>query len=246
MKAMVFAAGLGTRLRPLTMEKPKALVEVGGVPALQRVIEKLKAAGVSEMVVNVHHFARQVEDFLSRNDNFGIQLHVSDENDLLLDTGGGILKARQWLDGNEPFIVHNADIITDFDINRMVDRHRRADADVTLLTADRATSRYLCFDGDGRLHGWLNVKTGQTRPAGFYPDGSLRQLAFGGVHVISPSVFDRLARYSADEVFSIIPFYSDSCRDLIIKSFMIPAGSNWVDIGKPETLEQANKLFDSK
>lgn len=243
MKAMVFAAGLGTRLRPFTLEHPKALVPVGGVPMLQRVIEKLRDTGVTEMVVNVHHFAGQIEQFLRDNDNFGLTIHVSDERRLLLDTGGGILKARQWLDGSEPFIVHNADILTDFDLRGMVDAHKSSGADVTLLTADRVTSRYLCFDSDNRMCGWLNEKTGQVRPEGFIPEG-MSCMAFGGVHVISPAVFERLDRYAADEVFSIIPFYADACSGMIIKSYMIPSSSRWFDIGKPETLELANKIFE--
>lgn len=243
MKAMVFAAGLGTRLRPFTLEHPKALVPVGGVPMLQRVIEKLRVAGVTEMVVNVHHFAGQIEQFLRDNDNFGITIHVSDERRLLLDTGGGILKARQWLDGNEPFIVHNADILADFDIRDMVDAHKSSGADVTLLTADRVTSRYLCFDRDNRMCGWLNLKTGQVRPDGLIPE-EMSCLAFGGVHVISPAVFERLAAYTTDDAFSIIPFYADSCRDIMIKSYIMPASCRWFDVGKPETLGQANQIFE--
>lgn len=242
MKAMVFAAGLGTRLKPFTLEHPKALVPVGGVPMLQRVILKLKDSGVTELVVNVHHFADQIEDFLKSNDFFGLETHISDERDLLLDTGGGILKARRWLDGNEPFIVHNADILTDFDTREMVSRHVASGADVTLLTDCRSTSRYLCFDGNGMMKGWLNAKTGERLPESLVIDG-LEPLAFGGVHVLSPTVFDRLERFSPEAKFSIIPFYATNCRDIKIKSFMKPVDANWVDVGKPETLAEAEKLF---
>jgi NDP-sugar pyrophosphorylase family protein len=123
MKAMIFAAGLGTRLRPLTNDRPKALVEVGGVAMLERVINRLKSHGITEIVINIHHFGEKIIEFVKQNNDFGITIHISDERDLLLDTGGGILKAQQWLDGEEPIIIHNADILTDFDLHKMVKQH---------------------------------------------------------------------------------------------------------------------------
>ncbi len=242
MKAMIFAAGLGTRLKPFTLHHPKALVPIGGVPMLQRVIEKLRNAGVSELVVNVHHFAGQIESFLELNDNFGLDIHVSDERDMLLDTGGGILKAREWLDGKEPFIVHNADIYTDFDIKEMYDSHVASGADATLLTDCRDTSRYLLFDKDNRMRGWTNIKTGEVVPDGISPE-NLSRYAFGGVHVLSPVIFDRLSDFSSEPVFSIIPFYARNCGDLVIKTFMKPQSSTWIDVGKPEAVKAAEQLL---
>ncbi len=244
MKAMIFAAGLGTRLRPLTDYTPKALVKLGGIPMIERVILKLKDAGVSEMVVNVHHFASQVTDFLEMNGNFGIMIHISDESDKLLDTGGGILQARRWLDGSEPFIVHNADIYTDFDISAMAAVHSESGADVTLLVAHRDTSRYLLFDSGLRMKGWKNVRTGEVRsPFGALPGSGLRPLAFGGVHIVNPAIFPLLEKYAADDdKFSITPFYTDSCSQLDIRGY-IPAGSyNWVDIGRIESLKAAESI----
>ena len=217
MKAMVFAAGLGTRLRPLTDDKPKALVEVGGVPMLQRVILNLKRYGFDEVVVNIHHFGQQIIDFLASNGNFGINVHVSDERGELLETGGGILNAREWLDGNEPFLVHNADILTDLDLSEFYNYHVSHKAEATLLAAWRETSRYLLLDNDGRLNGWVNVNTGEVRPSGFrYDEKKFRKMAFGGIHVISPSVFMYLQDYTKEHKFSIMPFYLDNCRRIKI------------------------------
>lgn len=241
---MVFAAGMGTRLRPLTDHKPKALVEVGGVPMIKRVILRLKSAGATEIVVNVHHLGNMIVDYLKANDNFGCEIHISDESGLLLDTGGGILNARRWLDGTEPFIVHNADIITDLDLKEMYESHLRSGADASLLVADRNTSRYLMFDNDRRLHGWINRSTGETRPQGFVDDpAKYTPLAFGGIHVVSPSVFPTLASYSDTEVFSIIPYYLSECNDLRFVGYIPEQPYRWCDIGKIETLKEAERIF---
>lgn len=233
---MVFAAGLGTRLRPLTDSRPKALVEVGGVPMIARVIRRLVEAGVDRIVVNVHHFPDMVIDYLAARD-FGADILVSDERDRLLDTGGGILKARPLLEGDEPFIVHNADILTDLDLRAMVEAHKAARADASLLVASRATSRYLLFDEAMSLRGWTNVKTGEVRPADVDPS-RLTPLAFGGVHVISPSLFPLLEDYAASAglCFSITPFYVDACRRASIKGYAPAAPYRWHDIGSPAKL----------
>ncbi len=240
MKALIFAAGLGTRLKPFTREHPKALVPIGGAPMLERVIEKLKNAGITEMVVNVHHFSSQIVDFLRANNNFGVNIHISDESALLLDTGGGILKARQWLD-DAPFLVHNADILTDFPTEEMIQQHLSGKADITLLTASRSTSRYLLFDKNARMQGWENIKTGEVKPAGLSAS-NLEPLAFGGVHIMSLSVFPALEDYrqrEGSEVFSIMPFYIDACRNLDIRSYQPSRPYKWFDVGNPEKLAQA-------
>jgi hypothetical protein len=249
MKAMIFAAGLGTRLKPFTDSHPKALAEVGGTPMLGLVIDKLRRAGVTEMVVNVHHFAGQIVDYIKANDNFGVTIYISDESDCLLDTGGGILAARRWLDGDEPFIVHNADILTDFDLCDMLDIHRRGNADVSLLTASRKTSRYLLFDSACRLRGWENISTGELKPATLDSADGLDAFAFGGVHVISPRVFKALDRYARANYgegrhpFSVIPFYVDTCDSLKIMSYQPAQSYRWHDIGKPRSLVEANEDF---
>lgn len=239
---MIFAAGLGTRLRPLTDNRPKALVEVAGVPMLQRVIVNLKSYGFTDIVINVHHFGEQIIDFVESNNRFGINIAISDERDELLDTGGGILYARRLLDDGEPFLVHNADILTDLNLSELYAHHIDSHADATLLVAERTTSRYLLFDDVQTLKGWTNIKTGETRPEGIATD-ELRPLAFGGIHVISPTIFDTLSSYSDQRKFSITPFYVDNCNRLTIKGFAPAEGYRWFDIGKLETLRQAEQAI---
>ena len=244
MKAMIFAAGLGTRLRPLTNDRPKALVEVGGKTMLERVIIKLAKAGFDDITINIHHFGEKIIEFLELNENFGLNIHISDERDMLLDTGGGILKAQPFLDGDEPFLVHNADILTDIDLNAMYQRHIESGAMATVLVKDRITSRYFVFDDDYRLQGWINKSTGETRPAAFVHREGLNELAFGGIHVISPSIFEPLEEYSQGQAkFSITPFYVAECHTHLIKGYVQDSPYTWLDVGKPETLVQAEDVL---
>ena len=241
MKALIFAAGLGTRLRPLTDRMPKALVPVAGVPLLQRVLLKLKDAGFGDITINIHHRGQQIIDFLHAHQDFGLDIHISDERTLLLDTGGGILHARPFLDGDEPFLVHNADILTDADLGALIDTHRRSGAEATLLVSQRTTSRYLLFDDSLRLHGWTNKKTGEIRPAGL--TGTYRELAFTGIHLLSPTVF----RLMDDPLwqgrpFSIIDFYLHVCPHVRISGCPIRA-THWFDTGTPETLARTEAWY---
>lgn len=248
MRAMIFAAGLGTRLRPLTNDRPKALVEVAGVTMLERVIKNIASAGFSDIVVNVHHFGDKIIDFLSRNDNFGLNIKVSDERGELLDTGGGILKARPLLDDGEPFLVHNADILTDLDMRAFYDYHVKNKVLSSILVKERVTQRYLMFDDEMRLHGWINKATGETRPSSIpVASSALRTLAFGGIHVISPEIFPLLQAYSNGVTkFSIIPFYIDNCSSRLIKGYIPDYDYSWLDVGKLETLKEANELYAGK
>ena len=246
MKALVFAAGLGTRLRPLTNDRPKALVEVGGVTMLERVLVRLRENGFTDVTVNIHHFGDKIIDFLSKNGNFGLDIHISDERNLLLETGGGILAARRWLDGDQPFLVHNADILTDLDLGAFYHSHQGSGALATLLVKERTTQRYFVFDDNDHLQGWINKKTGETRPDGFrYHPLEQHELAFGGLHVISPDIFPLLERYAAQSgpVFSITPFYIEVCRQQLIKGYHPDTTYRWLDVGKPETLAQADAMF---
>jgi len=247
MKAMIFAAGLGTRLRPLTNDRPKALVKICGKTMLERVIVKLANAGFDDITINIHHFGGKIIEFLDKNHNFGLNIHISDERDKLLDTGGGILKARTFLDGDEPFLVHNADILTDIDLNAMWNSHKESGAMATVLVKNRKTSRYFVFDNDFRLQGWINKTTGETRPSHFIYTEGLHELAFGGIHVISPSIFDMLEEYSQkEEKFSTTPFYVDYCHHHLIKGYLQEAPYMWLDIGKPETLKEAEMMVKEK
>ncbi|MCM1076603.1 MAG: sugar phosphate nucleotidyltransferase [Bacteroides sp.] len=243
MKAMIFAAGLGTRLGEITKNKPKALVEVGGEPMLKRIILKLKDAGITDMTINVHHHAQDIIDYLASNSDFGVSISISDERDKLLDTGGGLLRARRFLEGNEPILLHNADILTDFDIAGMKEAHESAHAQATLLVAERDTSRYLLFDRDFRMKGWENVKTGEIRsPWTDFNIADTIPLSFGGVHIVSPEIFPLLAAYGNNQKFSITPFYTDRCDTLYIYGYKPTEQFNWIDIGKPDSLIAAENI----
>ncbi len=246
MKAIVFAAGLGTRLKPFTETKPKALVPLDGVPMLERVILNLKSCGITDIVVNIHHFGQQIVNFLNENHNFSVNITISDETDLLLDTGGGILKAKSLLlNGDEPFVAHNADIFTDIDLTEMINYHISNGADATLLVKKRDTQRYLVFNEQNTLVGWTNISTGQVKPAELSISPADSLMAFGGVHVISPSIFKHMEQYHNLPVFSTVPFYVDNCNNITMKGYN-PSNYNWFDIGKMETLKQAEAFLQSK
>ena len=244
MKAMIFAAGLGTRLKPLTDHTPKALVKVNGRPMLEHIILKLKASGFTEIVVNIHHFGEQIIDFLQANGNFGLNIHISDERDQLLDTGGGIKKASAFFQGNEPFLVHNVDILSNTDLRNLYLHHLKEGSDATLLVSQRTTSRYLLFDGNNVLKGWINKQTGETKPEGFVcTPGLYKAYAFSGIHVLSPSIY----RYMNEQwkgKFSIMDFYLQNCQHATLKGFF-DKDLRLIDIGKPETLAQAEQFINT-
>ena len=240
---MIFAAGMGTRLRPLTDHTPKALIPVAGKPMLEHVILRLKSFGFDEIVINIHHLGEQIVSFLQANQDFGLSIRISDERDLLLDTGGGIKKARPYLDETEPFLVHNVDILSNTDLAALYRHHAESGNDATLLVSPRKTSRYLLFDEGNRLQGWVNKDTLQTKPEGFYYQPNLfHEYAFSGIHVISPSLF----RYMTDErwngKFSITDFYLQTCNEARIFGYPSP-DLQLIDIGKPETLPKAEAFL---
>ena len=169
MKAMIFAAGLGTRLYPLTSDRPKALVEVAGRTLLQRAIERVRDAGYNDLVINIHHFGDQIISYLEANDNFGTAITISDEREGLLDTGGGILKAADWLNGEEPFLVYNVDVLSNIDLSLFRKYHLERGGVATLVVRDRSTARYLAFDESMQLSGWKNIQTGQEILSGNKP-----------------------------------------------------------------------------
>ena len=248
MKGMIFAAGLGTRLAPLTDTCPKSLIEVGGRPMLERVIRHLIRAGVSDIVVNVHHHAEMVKEYIASHD-FGVPIHISDESDRLLDTGGGVVKAAPLLENADDIILYNADIFTDVVLSEMVEYHRRNRNNATLLTSTtRNSSRRLLFDPlSGLLKGWRNMHTGEIRSP-FSRDVTNNCLpeAFGGIHIINRLTLERLKEWGTDDKFSITPFYTDICDRLCISSFHPSADYTWIDIGRPETLAQARAIASDK
>ena len=240
MKALVFAAGLGTRLKPLTDTTPKALVPVGGVALLERVMRKLVAAGYNDIVINVHHFADQIRDFVAAHDNFGVKVSFSDETDLLRETGGGIRHAAPLLEGgSEPILVHNVDILSNLDLAWFRAQHQAGDLS-TILVSDRPTQRYFLFDDAGLLVGWTNIATGEVRSpyAGIDPDCCTR-LAFAGIHCISPDIFPLMRDWP--EKFGIVDFYLSVCRTHAIRAAVMP-GLVLHDVGKVSELSLLDKL----
>ena len=243
MKAMIFAAGLGSRLKPLTDTMPKALVPVAGCPMLEHVILKLKASGFTEIVINIHHFGEQIIDFLKTNNDFGLTIHISDERDRLLDTGGGIRKARLFFENSgEPFLVHNVDILSDMNLKELYDFHMQSGSVATLLASRRTTSRYLLFNTERKLRGWINKDTGQVKPEGFHYDESLyREYAFSGIHVFSPAVFRLMETPRWEGKFSIMDFYLATCGQTDYSGYLAEK-LELIDIGKPETLARAEEF----
>ena len=240
MKAMIFAAGLGTRLKPLTDTMPKAMVPVAGKPLLQHVIEKLIHFGFEEIIVNVHHFPDQIIDYLRLNNNFGIRIEVSDERDFLLDTGGGIRKAAAFFDDNKPFLVHNVDILSNVDLTKLYSSHLTSDALATLVVSKRDTYRYLLFDKQLNLHGWINEKSGETKPVGFSNSPDFNKLAFSGIQILSPEVFDLMQKYETK--FPIMDFYLENARTSCIRGF-VPEEFRMIDVGKLNVLDDAEKFL---
>jgi NDP-sugar pyrophosphorylase family protein len=239
MKAMILAAGLGTRLRPLTNDRPKALVEVAGRTLLEIVLSRLRAFGVRQVIVNTHHHAEMMHEYLKAHDNFGMRIEISSEEELL-DTGGGLKKAAWFFleDGSssdEPFILHNVDVISTIDLDRMLRTHAENDALATLAVQDRETSRYLLFDESGQLCGRRAGRDGSAEIVRSAP--SLQALAFSGIHVISPRLFAKMPEEGA---FSIIPAYLNlAAQEEKIIGFRADE-SYWRDLGRPENVMQAD------
>ena len=253
MQAMIFAAGMGTRLKPLTDTMPKALVRVGGEPLIKHVIQNLSEAGVDRIVVNVHHFAQQIINYLTENDNFGLDIRISDESAGLLETGGGIKHAAQLFAPDAPILIHNVDILSNVDLRRFYQRaggQLKADAstpasadapDALLLVSERKTQRYLLFDDTMRLVGWTNIATGEVKSP--YPDldpKACRMYAFAGIHALSPRMLPLMQQFP--DRFSIIDFYLQTCATHRIEGFA-KDDLLLMDIGKLDTLAHAEEFL---
>lgn len=239
MKAMIFAAGMGTRLKPLTDNMPKALIPVDGKPMLEHVILKLKDAGFHHIIINIHHMGDQILDFLAANQNFGVKIDISDERNYLLDTGGGIKNASQLLHGNEPFLVHNVDILSNVDLRKLYESHLQTRPLATLLVSKRNTSRYLLFNKENKLCGWRNHETGEVKS--YYPNfnpENYNEYAFSGIHVLSPEILDWMDEWTGK--FSIINFYLSICARTNIQAYLAE-NLRLIDIGKPESLQKAEE-----
>jgi len=239
MNAMIFAAGLGTRLKPLTNNLPKALAPFNGKPLLWHAIKSLEEIGISRIVINVHHFAELIKDYISSS-KWQAEVLVSDESDLLLDTGGGLLKAQSLFIPNEPILLRNADIITSIDLESFIYSHRTNKNDATLLVQRRNTSRYLVFDENMNLCAWKNVKTNEiieVRQADITQD-----LAFSGMHIIEPHLLDQMGDVRS---FPIIKAYLELAQRNKIRGYSVADDVVWFDVGTIEKLKEAELYYKS-
>lgn len=237
---MILAAGLGTRLKPWTDHHPKALAVVNGKSLLQRNIEYLQQYGITEVLVNVHHFANQIIATIEKNNGWGSKITISDETDEVLETGGGLKKAAWYFEGTAPFILMNVDILTNLDMRAMIDAHESNQPLATLAVSERTTSRYFLFDTKQYLKGWRNVQTGEEKPAGISTSiPELKQMAFSGIHIIDPILLSLIKRTGK---FSMVDVYLDLCERHPILGYD-HTGAVLVDVGKPESIIKAEQIF---
>ncbi len=242
MKAMILAAGLGTRLKPWTLHHPKALVPVGGVSMLERVICSLQKQGFKKIIINIHHFGDQIIDFLKQTD-FGVEVYVSDERGELLDTGGGILHASEFLRvDNDPFLIHNVDILSNADLAALMSWHKNKGNDATLLVSRRDSSRKLIVSDDMKLKGWHNLQSDEYRPLGIVPESTDCEFAFSGIHVMSVDMLQAMTDTGFKGAFPVMDFYLKNANRYEF-GCKLSENLDLIDIGKPETLERANELF---
>lgn len=234
MKALIFAAGKGTRLKPFTDHHPKALALVNGIPLLERNIRYLQSFGINDFVINIHHFGAQIADFLKMRGNFNAKIELSDEKEELLETGGGLVFARKLLDHGEDFLIMNADILTDLDLNFFIEYHQEKKDFATLAVSDRKSSRKLLFNQEMILKGWMNVESGEQRLAEF--NKGFKSLAFSGIHCVNPEIFNKIKRTGK---FSIMEEYLDLMSTESIHGYEHSA--TIIDVGRPESITEAEK-----
>jgi len=235
--AMILAAGKGTRLEKLTATKPKALLEINGITLLERVINQLIAAGISEAVINVHHFADQIKAFLAKADFKAIRLQISDESDQLMDTGGGILKAAVYFQDYKAVLIHNVDILSDLNLQLILEEFNKSEAMAWLLTQERESSRKLLFDQHNRLCGWKDLRKGQYKWVD-QPSSDYNECSFSGIHLFKPALFAGCPIEQA----SIIDLYLRLARNFTIESKPIKT-NYWFDLGKKSQIEAINHFF---
>jgi len=237
MKAMLFAAGLGTRLKPFTDSHPKALAEVNGKTLLEHNLRYLQRYGIEDVIINVHHFADQIEEVLNDNSGFGSWVTISDEREMVLETGGGLQKAARFFEGEEAFVVMNVDILTNLDLGRMIEFHQGSEAFATLAVMKRHSSRQLLFDEYMQLCGWANNSTGEQKISREVLE--MQPFAFSGIQVLSPGIVEM----PHTGKFSLIDVYLHFAKTEVIKGYD-HTGNIFIDVGKPESLEQAGYLFE--
>ncbi len=239
---MLFAAGLGTRLGELTAKKPKALVEVNSKPLLYYAIEYLKKYGVTDIIINVHHYADLIIDYVKQNNSFGINIEFSDERNQLLETGGGLLKAKYFFSDVNDFVVYNTDIYTSLNLSKAMLKHKQTNALATLVVRNRKTSRYLLFSDDDRMCGWKNIKTGEEIITRIEPN--LTNYAFSGIQILSTKIFELLEE-KENTKFSITKAYIELSKTHKIIGY-IDNSKYWIDAGKPETLKELSLILKGR
>lgn len=242
MKALIFAAGLGTRLKEHTSNKPKALVPLAGKPLLQHAIEKLIIHQINDITINVYHFADQIIDFLNNHPFPGVQIHCSDERDELLDTGGGLKKAAHYLRGEEPILIYNVDVISNLDLTSLENYHTNSGSLATLVVRQRETARYLMFDQQMQLAGWKNFSNNETKISREDLFPSALPYAFSGIQVVQPEIFDLI---SEEGKFPIMDLYLRLAKTQKIHGY-VDNSSIWMDLGKPDQLVMAEEMFRNK
>lgn len=238
MKAMILAAGLGTRLKPITNKIPKALVEINKKPMLQLLIERLISFGIEDMIINIHHFAEMILQFLKEKNDFGINIEISDERDLLLDTGGGVKKASWFFENDEFFLVHNVDAFTNIDLTKLIDKHIAANAVATLSVKERESSRKLLFNNQNELCGWKNIRTGEEKIVKSVQN-NIDEFAFSGVQLMNRKCFDLMPD---KKVFSLIDFYLSAVKTNKISGF-VHNEDYFVDLGKIKNIKIAESIM---
>lgn len=234
---MLFAAGLGTRLKPFTDHHPKALAEVNGKTLLEHSLRYLQRYGIEDVIVNVHHFADQIEQVLQDNNGFGSWVSISDEREMVLETGGGLLKAAPYFEDEEDFVVMNVDVLTNLDLGKMIDFHKSNESFATLAVMKRESGRYLLFDEHMILCGWTNNKTGEQKISREVLE--MRPFAFSGIQVLSHKILDM----PFTGKFSLVDLYLHFAKTELVKGYD-HTGNIFIDVGKPESLEQAGYLFE--
>lgn len=237
MKAMILAAGLGTRLKPFTDEHPKALAVINGKSLLQRNIEYLASFGITDVIVNVHHFPDQITNAIKKNKGFGSKITISDEKDEVLETGGGLMKAKDFFDEKESFVLMNVDVLTDLNLRRMIKQHNSSKAIATLAVTTRKTTRYFLFDELENLCGWKNIVTREQKIS--KEASKYFEKAFSGIHVISPEIFSLI---KLKVKFSMVDVYLNLCKLYTVTGFDHSI-SKFIDVGKPESIAMAEEIF---
>jgi N-acetyl-alpha-D-muramate 1-phosphate uridylyltransferase len=238
MKAMILAAGLGTRLQPFTLHHPKALAMVNGKSLLQRNVEFLQQHGVLDVIVNVHHFPEQMVEAIQKNNGWGSNVVISDESDEVLETGGGLLKAKWFLETDENFILLNVDMLTDMNLSEMIEQHNSSNALATLAISDRKSSRAFLFDEDLQLCGWQNTVTDEQKVRKFHQH--LTAYAFSGLHIIQSEIFSKITQ---EGKFGMVEVYLDLCEQNTMLGYN-HSGAKLLDVGKPESVVMAESMFE--